>query len=557
MLLLCTLIGILCFYIGLLVGSTHSTRCISEEEIQKRIKQEVKKMKQQVFQKQSAAVDDTASRFPSNVEDIAKGISRMDRDDFAQTFDMGVPLDQSSPKNSEVLLLYSSQEALPDDPFASKEASSMTTVPLLSAQDATANCDFLNVVLTDHSGRRRQCIALFGQYEAFHVQKWMRLPQSGNLDATVPLRLVNRGAQASGRKSTKPPDKDATLKYWSILTTYLSSLEASLDKLKPIAEAVAINNTIIVLVCNYGQSELLLNFLCSAKRRGLDLSHILVFATDIETRDLIEGFGVRAFYDETNFGSMPKGAARAYADKTFMSMMMAKVFCVQMISMLGYDILFQDVDVIWYRDPLEYFHNSSSPDSGFDTYFQDDGNHAIYYAPYSANTGFYYVRNNERTRYFFNSFLMAGDLIIGTRSHQVPLVALLQEHASMYGLKVKIFSRDGDDFPGGHAYHRRKDFMRSIINGEVNPYIFHMSWTHNKENKVKYYQQMGEWYLENKCIQKNFKQIIGVEPVNEKAPLFEACCAAEPMITCHYRDKPSKIPCKESPPIDKGGKSFW
>jgi hypothetical protein len=304
---------------------------------------------------------------------------------------MGVPLDQSKGTNDEVLIMYSQANAMPTNPFPRKEAESMTELPLMDVQDATANCDFLNVILTDHSNKRRQCIALLGQYEAFHIQKFMRLPESGKLDSSLPLRIVNRGAQSSGRKSTKPPTEEATAAYWEQLRTYLSSLDSVLKELAPIAKSVAVNNTIVVLVCNFGQSELLMNFICHARSRGLDLSAILVFATDVETLELAQGLGVTAFYDETNYGAMPKSAARRYADNTFMQMMMAKVFCVQMISMLGYDILFQDVDVVWYKNPLEYFHNSNSSDKDFDIYFQDDGNHAIYYAPYSANTGKYFI----------------------------------------------------------------------------------------------------------------------------------------------------------------------
>ena len=109
-------------------------------------------------------------------------------------------------------------------------------------------------------------------------------------------------------------------------------------------------------------------------------------------------------------------------------------------------------------------------------YFQDDGSRTLHFAPYSANTGFYFVRNNERTKYFFNSLLMAGDLVISTFSHQTALVALLSEHSSMYGLKVKVWSRDKEEFPGGVHYHQRPTFMKQMINGTVHPYIFHMSW---------------------------------------------------------------------------------
>jgi len=54
-------------------------------------------------------------------------------------------------------------------------------------------------------------------------------------------------------------------------------------------------------------------------------------------------------------------------------MMLAKVYCVHMVTWLGYDVLFQDVDVIWYKDPLPYFHANDDPSvSGFDIFFQDE-----------------------------------------------------------------------------------------------------------------------------------------------------------------------------------------
>jgi len=562
-LLVGAMFGLICFYGGFLLGSTTSpatvvSRGLSDAEVYQRVQEEVtKETKRLQVAEATAAADDVKARFPDEMKKYAVGLGRVDRDEFASTFDMGVPLDPSESKNSEVMLLYSTVGALPSDSAAASEAASMTTMPLLKAKEATANCDFVNVVLTDFSAKRRQCVAIMGQYEAFHIQKFMRLPEEdgAKLDPEVSLRLVNRGSQASGRMSTKPPTLEETRAYWSILTQYLESLDSVLEQLRPIAEKVAVNNSIVVLVCNFGQSELLLNFVCAANSRGIDLSAVLVFATDEETRDLAESHGLAAFYDKTNFGDMPKEAAGRYADKTFAKMMLAKVYCVQMISMLGYDLLFQDVDIVWHRNPLEYFHDENSPHQNYDMYFQDDGNHALFYAPYSANTGFYYIRNNAKTQHFFNTFLMSGDLIYSTRSHQVPLVALLTEHASMYGIKVKIFARTENDFPGGHAYHRRKDFMKDMIAGKEKPYIFHMSWTHNKSNKMKYFQQLGEWRVQESCVAKTPTEIKPDFVSGDS--LISTCCAAEPIIQCHYRDKPSKIPCKDSPPIDKGHRSFW
>lgn len=55
--------------------------------------------------------------------------------------------------------------------------------------------------------------------------------------------------------------------------------------------------------------------------------------------------------------------------------------------MMGYDVLFQDVDVVWYKNPLPFFQDKSSAIYKNDVYFQDDGSRQVFYAPYSANTG--------------------------------------------------------------------------------------------------------------------------------------------------------------------------
>jgi len=321
-------------------------------------------------------------------------------------------------------------------------------------------------------------------------------------------------------------------------------------------EKVAVDNAVIVMVCNHGQSELLMNFVCNSRAKGLDISQVLVFATDIETKELADGLGLTTFYDEQNFGSIPSEAAKRYGDQKFMGMMLAKLYCVQMVSMLKYDVLFQDVDVIWFKNPLPLFQNTSSPLYDFDIYFQDDGARSPRYAPFSPNSGFYYVRHNIRTEYFFSVFLRMGDMIIASGSHQSAMNQVLSEHVSWRGLRAKVFQRDGDELPGGYHFNMRSGkWMKDYFAGKKNPYIFHMSWTANKDNKLLYYKQMGEWYTEETCIGSTAKEIVKNSVGNQI--IATKCCLADPKITCHYRDKPSKQPCRQSPNIDKGRPSFW
>jgi hypothetical protein len=255
---------------------------------------------------------------------------------------------------------------------------------------------------------------------------------------------------------------------------------------------------------------------------------------------------------QKNFENISAEAAGEYGDDSFAVMMMAKVICVQHVSMLGLDFLFQDVDIVWYKNPLDYFWDKTLPAYNYDVVFQDDGGHTLRYAPYAANSGFYFARYNQHTRHFFTSLLMAGDLVLSTASHQQALIATLSEHVSLYGLKAKVLSRTMEEFPGGYHYHRsfNKPYMKDLIAGKLKPYIFHMSWTLNKDDKILYFRQMGEWYVEGQCIQTQLKEI-GTNLATSK------CCSAEPIVSCHYRDKPSIKPCQNSPSIDEGQPSWW
>ena len=81
-----------------------------------------------------------------------------------------------------------------------------------------------------------------------------------------------------------------------------------------------------------------------------------------------------------------------------MDMMWYKAFSVWLMLKLGYNVLFQDIDIVWFKDPFPYFHefiasveatdaNSPLPDA----FLSDDGQRStVRYSPFYANSGFYY-----------------------------------------------------------------------------------------------------------------------------------------------------------------------
>jgi hypothetical protein len=101
--------------------------------------------------------------------------------------------------------------------------------------------------------------------------------------------------------------------------------------------------------------------------------------------------------------------------------------------------------------------------------------------------------------------------------HQQALIALFSEHASLHGLSVK-------EFQGGFQYHQKSSgkYMKQLFAGDNDPYIFYMSWTLNKDNKLLFMKQMGECYVQK------VEEIPGLKVNTEETEkiFLSTCCSA-------------------------------
>lgn len=60
--------------------------------------------------------------------------------------------------------------------------------------------------------------------------------------------------------------------------------------------------------------------------------------------------GIRRYY-HNKIGSYPKEASAKYSDMAFGQMMILKQVAVALSLESGYDVLFQDIDITWLKDP--------------------------------------------------------------------------------------------------------------------------------------------------------------------------------------------------------------
>jgi Nucleotide-diphospho-sugar transferase len=268
--------------------------------------------------------------------------------------------------------------------------------------------------------------AAFWGGDSYHIQKWMQHGSGGGGggggggDSSHRQEAggsVGEGWRPAGRYQflqhgtntledlPLSKKRDLTTIARDELRNYLTALHdgSALERLQPIADRVAaagsspkVHGTILVLTVNHGHADLFVNYVCAARSAGMELSKILLVATDLPTFDLATQLGVAAFYDPDIFASVPEAAAAAYGDGVYAKIMMSKAYCVHLLSLTGHHILFQDVDIIPYQpNYLEWWIDLAHGERGggtngrgrgrgdtYDLVFQSDFSSRIDYAPW-------------------------------------------------------------------------------------------------------------------------------------------------------------------------------
>lgn len=318
------------------------------------------------------------------------------------------------------------------------------------------------------------------------------------------------------REYGKSPDSEQTLllpflrDYDRLIKDFLSKMGDPIDK-------SGLRRTAIVMVANEGVMDLLLNFMCSAEEIHLDLKSIVVFVGDQKSIRLIENMGANAIYDPA-LGSMPAHAAKIYLDDTFARIMWFKTTSVYLALSAGFNVLFQDVDLVWLKNPFKYLVGLNQ-----DIVFMDDGQISPRYTPYYVNSGFYFVNHNARTMYLFEKMIKCGASEIGrSHSHQQVLIRHIAESHHLFGLQVFVLNREL--FPSGQTYHENKKLVKKIQDKTYRPYVFHMCWTDNRENKIVYFKDVGLWYLPDQYDMCLRAELMLSEITRNNANIRDKCC---------------------------------
>eukprot|EP01062_Namystynia_karyoxenos_P044947 TRINITY_DN33278_c0_g1_i1.p1 TRINITY_DN33278_c0_g1~~TRINITY_DN33278_c0_g1_i1.p1 ORF type:complete len:584 (+),score=127.50 TRINITY_DN33278_c0_g1_i1:61-1812(+) len=323
---------------------------------------------------------------------------------------------------------------------------------------------------------------------------WGSTPKERCKSPDAPLKPVPR----PNPYGSVLPSVKARERARGLLMPLFRDLEKISGTLEPVlAKAALPGKRVGIMTTNKGDLDLLLNWYCSAKAHGLPTSNMVVIASDEESRAGAEAMGLAVFRSES-LGTMPVQAANAFGDRIFAAMMWMKIVSVWLACHLGYTVLFQDADVVWFKDPWEYFDRVHPED---DTVWMDDSARTDRFGPYFANSGFYLVRSTTRALQWAQETLYGYDTVAQWGSHQQLTSQMLADGHSRYGLRVGVLNPEL--FASGAYFHYRMVWMRKALVDRELPYVFHMCWTSGKREKLLFLKTVKWWWLHSsgtKCL---------------------------------------------------------
>mmetsp|Transcript_49346 Transcript_49346/g.111989 ORF Transcript_49346/g.111989 Transcript_49346/m.111989 type:complete len:246 (-) Transcript_49346:953-1690(-) len=235
---------------------------------------------------------------------------------FIEKFDVGLPTD--TPTWTGGMLLIPEAASKPSD----------QKPPLAQIQEG---CKELDVLVLNN----QHCVAVThvdgadtGQSTPYHISRFLKggYTYVNPKKKTIPKEsweLVSRLAGPNGRNDGNPPGSYALKFHRGALNRFLGSAVEVEEQLKPVLKKAAKSNVVMAMTMNAGMTDLVLNFVCSARRAGTAIDQLVLFPTDAEAFGVAQSLGVPHF-THPSFGDFPKEEAESYGDDTFVKMMWIK-----------------------------------------------------------------------------------------------------------------------------------------------------------------------------------------------------------------------------------------
>ncbi|XP_028804710.1 uncharacterized protein At1g28695 [Neltuma alba] len=172
------------------------------------------------------------------------------------------------------------------------------------------------------------------------------------------------------------------------------------------------------------------------------VDHLLIVAVDRTAYELCQFRRLICYKLETDGGDLE--TEKVYMSNDFIEMMWARTYFLLEVLKRGYNFVFTDTDVMWLRNPFSRLSKNKSEDLQISTdkYLGDpwSENHLI-------NTGFYFIRSNNKTISLFETWYSKKHNSTGQKEQDV-LLDLIGRYGIIAELGLRVRFLDTLYFSG-------------------------------------------------------------------------------------------------------------
>ncbi|KAA0049125.1 hypothetical protein IC582_012436 [Cucumis melo] len=190
-------------------------------------------------------------------------------------------------------------------------------------------------------------------------------------------------------------------------------------------KAAMANKTVVIAVINKAYADqgvrddtTMLDVFLSSFWLGEDtrklLDHLLLVAVDQTAYDRCRFQRLNCFKLETE--GVDFGGEKLYMSEEFIKMMWKRTLFLLEVLKRGYSFIFTDTDVMWLRDPFSKLSKDETEDLQIST---DHFNGNPWSQSNPINTGFYFVRSNNRTIALFDKWYSMKNITAGQKEQDV------------------------------------------------------------------------------------------------------------------------------------------
>jgi hypothetical protein len=266
-----------------------------------------------------------------------------------------------------------------------------------------------------------------------------------------------------------------------------SNRAARQDAIRRSAEALDAG-PIVVTSFNWGYRQLVHNWAASCDRYAIDCRRFtLLFPTDARAEAFAKDLGFVTYFDAVSYGELPEKAHEKFGDSSYRKSLFAKIASTQDALATGRDLLRQDADLVWFRDPRPGLA-ARAAEEDLHYLFMNDGPNPMH-APLHYNSGFVFIRGDDLARAAWKEVFSSYARMLHCGSEQKIVNGIISK---LTPRGVRHARLPDDTFVNGHV-------ISEIINNggtlPESPAVVHVSWTANIDKKLEHLQRFGLWYL--------------------------------------------------------------